>query len=123
MNWFDRILDFIHLAWFEVTQAVSSVWRHIRIPFWVWVLAIAILIFCTLVGFWVVLLGTVAQSDWVIFVGGLAVLIGIALIGIALIPAVLIVNFLRRHNPAAMTTVRETTTVVAPAAAPHHGEH
>lgn len=123
MNWIGRLITLIDLLLFEARNLSNNAWRHVRVPFWVYVAVIAVLIIGTLVGLGLVLVGTISQSDWTIFLGGIVLLAGIALLGVVLVPVAIIVNFFRRRSSAATTTVHQTTVAAPAVAAPPHGGH
>jgi hypothetical protein len=95
MTWINRILDLLHLLWFEVTQAIRNTWTHVRAPFWIYLFVVVILIGVTIASSVVILGGVAIESTWVIFFGGILLLSMIALVGIVLIPAVLGINIVR----------------------------
>lgn len=91
MNWIDRILDLLHLAWFEVKQVILNLWACIRVPFWIYLITVIVLIGATIVCGMVVIGGVAIESTWTIFWGGLALLGFIVLVGLMLVPVILVV--------------------------------
>ena len=94
MTWFDRLLDLLHLAWFEVTQVIHSVWARISAPLWIFLLFGLILIGAIAVISAVVIGGVAIESTWVIFWGGILILGMIVLVGVVLFPVALGVNII-----------------------------
>lgn len=96
MNWVDRLLDLLHLLWFEVRQVIQNIWARIRVPFWIYLITIIVLIGATIVCGMVVIGGVAIESTWIIFWGGLALLGFIVLVGVALVPwPVVIISIIR----------------------------
>ncbi len=95
MNWGDDFLDFFHRLWFEITHILDRMWARVRPLLWLYLLIIFALIAAAVIGGLVVLGGTVFESDWVIFWGGLILLGSIFLIGVIIIPAIWGVKFFR----------------------------
>ena len=95
MNWLDRILDFLHFLWLEVTQVIRNIWGRVRAPFWIYLFLVVALMVTTIASSVVVMGGVVIESTWTIFAGGILLLGMIILVGIVLIPAVLGVNLIR----------------------------
>ena len=93
MNFVNYVIDLLRVLWFEVKQALRNVWGHIRVPLRVYVAVLAILVALTAaVGLGVLTVGTVMESNWTIFWGGIVLLGGIVLVGVVLIPVVLVIN-------------------------------
>lgn len=92
MTWIDRVLDLLHLLWFEVSQVIRNIWAHVRTPFWTYLIVVLVVIGATIASSVVVIGGVVIESSWVIFLGGIFLLCMIALVGVILIPAILGIN-------------------------------
>ncbi len=96
MNWFDRILEFLHLLWLEVAQVIRNIWARIGLPLGIYVGVVTALIVITIVvGLPVLITGVVIESNWTIFWGGIILLGGFGIVGVVLLPFMLIVRFLR----------------------------
>lgn len=95
MTWIDRILDLLHLAWFEVTQAFDWVWARVRAPLGSYVAVVVVLVLATIVPIMVVIVGVGVGSTFTIFWGGILLLAMIVLVGAVLIPAALGTNIIR----------------------------
>lgn len=91
MSWIDHVLDLLHVLWFGVIQVVRNIWARIRVPFWIYLITVIVLIDAAIVCGMVVIGGVAIESTWIIFWGGLALLGFIVLVGVALFPVILVV--------------------------------
>src|ERR1035437_8282578 len=96
MTWIDRILDFVHELWFNVNEVIRNIWARIRVPFWIYLITIIVLIDAISVCGMVVIGGVAIESTWTIYWGGLALLGFIVLVGVVLVPwPVVIISIIR----------------------------
>lgn len=94
MNWIDFVIDLIHLAWFEVTQMASWIFRRTRKPLMIYTFVVVLTIVFALASIIWVFVGLENGSQTMIFTGGIALLLDIIVIAVILFPAALGINIL-----------------------------